>query len=449
MGLKDNGKIELKIIVPVIVVILVIIGSVVYLSSEGEAPPVVITTIKIGWVGDFTGFASTYGIPGRYGAEWALEKLDEIYPDGFEIPGQENRYKIEYVYADWGGVLDEWAMCVKRLLDQGVVAIISDLASFVDPVLPDLREEEVVLFSWLDPSPGFLSIDKDPLIFRYRNEQDQTILGMAEFFVEELGLKNFVFLNNTDPGSDYFSVPFLSIVEPAGGNLLKTEFYSVGDMDFSIQLSNLKIPEAEFLLANAATTMASMAIKQAIDMGYTMPFATYTGMTEVQAEALIGSNYAQYVEGVYQTEGVDAFTHPDPAIRQWGMDYLERFGEYPIDLVMWTWDITFVMVEAIQNAGTDTDSGAIADALLNVPHPFNNTELWQYVYTPSSPIDGKLFDEQGGTRIDVQICGWENGCKLPLKYYTVDGSTRTIISEEYPPSELWDQLIEEFNERRG
>jgi hypothetical protein len=169
-------------------------------------------------------------------------------------------------------------------------------------------------------------------------------------------------------------------------------------------------------------------------------------MTDVEARKHLGPKYASYITNVYQGEGVDAFTNPDPKIRQWGKDYFVKYNEYPIDLVPWGWDEIMVLVSAAYHAGTVTDGFKYNQALAELPFDFL---LKPHLKTPMSPQrDKKLFDAKGQALMEVMVCGWtKEGIKIPKAFMFVDEKTMKITSETYPKQDLIDSLLKEWHDR--
>ena len=200
------------------------------------------------------------------------------------------------------------------------------------------------------------------------------------------------------------------------------------------------------LIVSGGTSTSCLLYMQGYETGYTGNFQSYTGMTDVQAREIMGPDYAKYIQNVYQMEGVDAFTHPDPAIRQWGVEFLAKYGDYPIDLVPWCWDQIMVVISAAYNAGTVEPSDAFINALRELPFDFL---LADHLKTPMAAQRGnKFFDVRGQALMEVMICGWtEEGIKIPKVFMTVTTDTGEILGVTYPTSQLIDDIIEEYNLR--
>jgi hypothetical protein len=185
---------------------------------------------------------------------------------------------------------------------------------------------------------------------------------------------------------------------------------------------------------------------QAKELGFKGYFCAYTGMTDIQARTMLGPKYASYLSHVYQGEGVEPFTHPDPNVRQWGRDYFAKYGEYPIDLVPWGWDEIMVLVSAAYAAGTVTDGAKFNQALAELPFDFL---LKSHLKTPMLPQRGNKLWDNNQALMEVQVAGWtEEGIKIPAAFMVVDEKTMDIKKVTYPTKEVINGVIKDFHERK-
>jgi hypothetical protein len=185
---------------------------------------------------------------------------------------------------------------------------------------------------------------------------------------------------------------------------------------------------------------------RAKELGFKGYFCEYTGMTDVQARTILGPKYASYITNVYQGEGVDAYTNPDPKIRQWGRDYFAKYNEYPIDLVPWGWDEIMVLVSAAYAAGTVTDGAKFNQTLAELPFDFL---LKSQLKTPMSPQRGNKLWDNNQALMEVMVAGWtEEGIKVPAAFMVVDEKTMDIKKTTYPTKELINYIIQEYHERK-
>jgi ABC-type branched-subunit amino acid transport system substrate-binding protein len=444
MAKPENKNRRLFLIGAVLIAVIVIAAVAYYFIAMAPAPKVEIKDATIGWVADFTGGLSQWGIPGKYGAQYALEKLNEVFPNGFDV-GDGNRYKLKLDFQDYGGVFEEHLTATKRLMGMGVPIIISDIIFNIQPIIPDLETHHVVYFCWLDNYRG--TVTASNYTFCYRNTTPQCLTGLADYITVDLKNKTYSWLGQPAPTTQEAIDYFGNATADNGGYLVANgnEWYQAGDRDFYVQLGKLKNLGTDFSYFNSATQECALMVRQAREIGWNVPIGSYTGMTEVQAAQLIGANYGPICKNLFQTEGYEANTHPDTKVRQWGSVFQTKYGQYPIDLCLWTWDQMFVVVKAMINAHSVTDGAKIRDALANMPVPY---DLDEYQLTPTYPINGKMFSNRHYTMMDVQIATWtEEGCKIPVAFYVIDDETQNIIQKWYPSQDLINTLKQEFSAR--
>ena len=412
-----------------------------------------IKTAKIGWVVDYTGPISMYGQPITHAAQWAIEYINKVlYPEGMEIGGE--RYHFKLVVVDYGGKIEEAPTAGQRALDQDLFALCMDLGIFLEPLYGKLAEMKVPMM--ITHSPFMIEKLEDPWIFRYRNTPTQVMPGTAWYVVNKFKLKRPSVYSETGamgtPGGQQWVDSLVKAGIPRDQIQWQQYKYPVGESQFLPYVTKSIQWGADVIVQGATgegsgTPQACTTYMQAKELGYTGYFCSYTGLTDVEARKILGRKYASYLTKVYQGEGVDAYTNPDPKIRKWGLDYFAKYGEYPIDLVPWGWDEIMVLVSAAYHAGTVTDGDKYRQALAELPFDFL---LKPHLKTPMSPQrDNRLWDAKGQALMEVMVCGWtDEGIKIPKAFMFVDEITMEIKSVTYPKQDLIDSLIQEWRARQ-
>ena len=407
---------------------------------------------KIGFAGDMTGPLSMYGLPLVHASEFAVEYINEVlYPDGLEIGGE--RYHFKIIKEDHGGKIEEAPVVGQRLLDEGVFAFHVVLGTFYEPIYGKMAEMGIPMITH---SPFKTEKVEDPWIFRYRNTPSQVMPGTASYVVNQFKVKRPSVYSETGAMGTPGGQQWVDALVKAGIGRDQIDWqqykYPMSEAQFLPYLTKSMQWGADVIVQGATgegsgTAQACATYLQAKDLGYDGYFCSYTGMTDVQARKILGRNYGTYLKKVYQGEGVDAYTNPDPKIRKWGRDYFAKYKEYPIDLVPWGWDVVMVFVSAAYNAGTVTDGEKFRQALADLPFDFL---LKSELKTPMWPQRGnKLWDEKGQALMEVMVCGWtEEGIKLPKAFMVVDEDSWDIKSVKYPDDALVNYLIKEWRERQ-
>jgi hypothetical protein len=317
-------------------------------------------------------------------------------------------------------------------------------------VVTTFEEAKVPIFVWLYPDPyyGWMMEESDWL-YRYRNTSNQTCSYLMHYMATEVGIEKPAITYSLDPGGEAQRLVYYNALVKAGvpeENIVNIGL-PLGEQLFYTYITEAMSQDVDCWISGA-TQQTCLMYLQADELGYEGVFASYTGMTDVQAIEIMGPNYADFIAGkVWQTEGVDAFTHPDQAVREWGLEFFDRYGEYPIDLVPWCWDQIMVAVSAAYHAGTVEASDAYKNTFKELPFDFL---LADELKTPMSPQrDNKFFDEDGQALMEVMVCTWtEEGIKIPAVFAVVQQDS-TIVSEYFPTQDLIDSIIQEYKDRKG
>jgi branched-chain amino acid transport system substrate-binding protein len=431
------------------IVIVVMVITMLSLGAVSAADKIKIA--KIGFVGQMTGPLSMYGVPLAHGHQFAIDYLNNVlFPDG--MPIGKDRYHFELVVEDDGSNPSESPIAAQRALDQGIFAMITVIGSFIEPVYPKLAELKVPMIT---NSPFTTEKLEDPWIYRYRNTPSQVMPAVAEYVEKTFGVKRATVLSETGAWGTPGGQMWVDAVAGAGMPRDQIQWLQykvpIQGNEFQPYLTKAMAWKSDAIVNGATgeasgTPQACDIYLQAKELGFNGYFASYTGMTDIQARTILGPNYASYLGNVYQGEGVDAFTSPDAEMRKWGREYYDRYKEYPIDMIPWAWDEIMIFVSAAQMAGTVTDGDKINKALADMPFDF---PLSKELKTPMSPLRGdKLWDAKGQALMEVMVAGWtKEGVKVPAAIMLVDESGK-ILRATYPEPGLAEDLIQESMDRK-
>ncbi len=411
-----------------------------------------IKIVKIGFVGDMTGPTSMYSLPIAHAHQYAIDYVNNVlYPDGIDIGG--TRYHFKLIVEDDGGKIEESPMASQRALDEGVVVLSVTLGAYHEPIFNKLAQMKVPLITH---SPFTTEKMDDPWIFRYRNTPTQVMPATAYYVVKELNLKRPVVFSETGTVGTGGGQQWIDALTSAGIPRKDIDWqqyqYPYTESQFLPYLTKAIQWGADVIVSGgtgsgSGSPQECAAYLQAKQLGYKGYFCSYTGLTDVEARKILGPDYSNYLTRVYQGEGVDAYTNPDPSVRKWGEEFYKKYGEYPIDMVPWAWDEIMIVVSALHRAGTVTDGQKFRDTLAELPFNFL---LKSQLKTPIWPQRGdKLFDAKGQALMEVMVCGWtEEGVKVPKAFIAVDENTMKILSVKYPDKSLIDFLKKEWRKRQ-
>jgi branched-chain amino acid transport system substrate-binding protein len=187
--------------------------------------------IKIGTIGPLTGDVASYGISTKKGVEVAV--------DEFNQKGGINGKPVRLISEDTRGEQTETANAASKLVERDkVTAIVGGVISSETMTAgPITNDAKVVMISSSSTAVGVPEIGD--YVFRNCLSDEVQAVQLAEFAVEELGLKKFaVMFTNNDYGlslKDAFEKRAKELAEVTG-----IETYNDGEKDFRTQLTKLK-----------------------------------------------------------------------------------------------------------------------------------------------------------------------------------------------------------------
>src|SRR2546422_4133757 len=248
--------------------------------------------IKIGEVGSMTGTEATFGTSSDRGIQLAVKEVN----GAGGIKGRQ----IQVIALDDEGKPEEAATAATRLIaSEHVLALLGEVAStrslFMAPkaqaakvpmVSPSSTNEKVTAVGdyifpacFIDPFQGYV---------------------MAKFATETLKLKKAAILR--DVRNDYsvgLAQNFTEAFTKMGGQILATESYSSGDVDFKAQLTNIKGAAPQALYVPGYYTDVGLIARQAREVGLTVPLLGGDGwdsekLYEIGGAAPQGSHFSHH-----------------------------------------------------------------------------------------------------------------------------------------------------------
>src|SRR5438445_5720292 len=220
--------------------------------------------IKIGEVGSMTGTEATFGTSSDRGIQLAAKELNGA-------GGIKNR-QVQVIALDDQGKPEEAAPAATRLIaSEHVTALLGEVASTRSLFMaPKAQAAKVPMVS--PSSTNERVTEKGDYIFRACFIDPFQGYVMAKFATDNLKLKKFAILK--DVRNDYsvgLAKNFEENVKKMGGQIIATESYSNGDVDFKAQLTNMKASQPDALYVHGYYTDVGLVARQARDVGITIP----------------------------------------------------------------------------------------------------------------------------------------------------------------------------------
>jgi len=318
-------------------------------TAEGNA-------IKIGLNYELSGDVATYGQSLAAGIKLALK---EINAAGGVLGKQ-----IEIVEVDNKSSSEEAANVSSKLATRdNVVAILGPATSSnVKGALPPAQENKVPLIS-ASATADDVTLDSNGKVREYvfKTCFSDSFQGvtMATFAAKDLDFtKAAILMDNSSDYSKGVANNFRTTFASLGGTVVAEEAYQSKDTDFKTLLTTIKASNPDFLFVPGYYNEVGLIIKQARELGITVPVLGADGydspkLLEIAgAEALNSTYYSNHYSSGDTTPEVVTFKEAFKAANGSEPDAFNALG----------YDLGYFVVDAINRAGS-ADREKIKDAL--------------------------------------------------------------------------------------
>ncbi|WP_319243424.1 ABC transporter substrate-binding protein [uncultured Propionivibrio sp.] len=307
--------------------------------------------VVIGNLQDLSGPTSVLGNAVTRGAEVAVEKINAA--------GGIKGDKIKLITADTKGNVQEAIKAFTRLIDheKSVVVLGPPVSNIGLAIAPIANEKKIpVIGSFIDPRVTVQENgEAQPSMFLIQPTSVQFAEIIASYANEKLGYKKFAVLYDQ---SNAFAVsmykPFKAYIEKRGGTIVAEETFTKADKDYRAQLNKIKASGAEALYVPNYTQDLVITVKQAKQIGMTMPmfsgldaappFATLVGDPDAADNMFFANN----------------FSDKEPQLTEVRNAYKAKFNEEPINKAYLGYDKVTVIAKAVELGGGATGPQIIA-----------------------------------------------------------------------------------------
>ena len=293
--------------------------------------------ITIAMVNPLTGDAATYGVSHRKGLEMALEEINKAGG----IKGQQ----IELLTHDDAGDPKQAAAGAQKFADmKSVVAIVGSCLSSNTLAMVPITDKAKVPHSVVSSSTHKLS-GMSKYFFRMAVQDDKVGGLMVDLSAKKFKPKKMalLYLNN-----DYGKGLLTSTQAQAknlGIEMTSAQTYLATDKDYSALLTRVKAEAPDVLLVGSTYTDGGLIVKQAREMGLTLPIVGPTGLYSPKYMEIAG----KAVDNSYFL-GVFVPTNPDPKVQEFVKKYKEKYGMEPDTFAALAYDQGYVLKDAMEKA---------------------------------------------------------------------------------------------------
>lgn len=325
-------------------------------KSEVDSAKVDEEVIKVGTNFAMTGGAASYGQGSLKNIRLAI---DEINAAG-GVLGK----KLVIVEGDNKSEPTEAAAVTRRLINQEkVVAIIGTAVSSAAIASAPITSEAKI--PMIAPSATASGVTVDPngkvFPFMFRTCMINPFQGGvgAKFAINTLGVKKAAILidNSTDYSKD-LTKEFEKAFTEMGGEIILKEGYLAQEKDFRAVLTKIRQANPEVIYLPGYYNEAALIIKQARELGITVPFV---GGDAWDSPALVEIAGAKALENTYFTNHYSTQSDNEKS-KSFVESYKAKYNENPDAIGAMAYDATYLLADAITRAGV-VDSVKIQEAL--------------------------------------------------------------------------------------
>ena len=313
--------------------------------------------IKIGLLNEMTGGNATIGTAAANGAKMAIK---EINAKGGVLGKQ-----LKAVSADNKSEPAEAANAMTKLLMQdNVVAVTGTFSSSNAIAAASVAESAKKPYLIAGATNPKVTVDpktKKVKKYIYRVCFIDPFQGTvaANFASNNLkATKAAMLIDNSSDYSKGLGEFFQAAFVKAGGTVVANEAYLQKDTDFKATLTKIKAQGADVLFVPGYYEEVGKIVKQAREMGLTMPIVGADGWDSPKLAEIAGE------KALNNTFFTNHYSVDDPseAGKAFVANYTKEFGQKPEALAVLGYDAVYVLVDAIKRANS-TDADKIIAAL--------------------------------------------------------------------------------------
>jgi branched-chain amino acid transport system substrate-binding protein len=322
----------------------------------GLAPASAQEVINIGLAQSVTGGSpALYGIEQKNAAELVIDEANAA-----KLLGNK---KLQLIHLDDGADRGQTVNIFQRLIGRDkVVAIIGPTLSTgafaADPIA---QKAGVTVIAASNTASGITDIGDH--IFRVSPPEDRVTPGVLKTVIDKFKVKRVAQIYGID---DQLTKSAYNVqkkaLEQLGVEIVATETFQRGDVEFSAQLTKIKAANPDLIVLGSLAEESAGILRQARQLG--IP----ASVKFVGTQSSISSKFFELAGPA--AEGLIAGTawyidSPEPKNAEFVKKYEARFGRKPDIYSAYGHDAAALLVQAIKDAGS-ADRKAIRDALAKI-----------------------------------------------------------------------------------
>jgi branched-chain amino acid transport system substrate-binding protein len=295
-------------------------------------------TIRVGEYGSLTGATSAFGKATDDGVRLAVEEINNA--------GGVNGKKIEIVGPeDTASIQQQGEVAVKRLLEKNVVAVIGEVSSGISMAGgPVCQQAQIPMVSPSSTNEKVTQIGD--YIFRVCFIDPFQGAVLAKFAKDTLKANTAaVMYDASAPYSVGIRDEFVKSFTARGGRVVSETSFGSDDKDFKAPLTKLKAANPDVIVVGSYYTQGGTILKQARDLGITVPLIGGDGWDDQQFHTFAGKQ----VGNAYMSTHA-SMEDPSPVIQTFVKAFEAKYKAKPNALAALGYDSMMVLADAIKRA---------------------------------------------------------------------------------------------------
>ena len=313
--------------------------------------------IKIGGNLELSGGVATYG-------QSVLNAVNLAFEDQNKKGGVLGK-QLKFVTADNKSEAGESTSAITKLITQNkVVAVLGAVTSSnTKAAVPIAMDNKIPLIT-PTATNAEVTVNKDGLLnnWVFRSCFLDPFQGKvaANFVIDTLKVsKAAVFIDQKDDYSKGLAAEFSKVLKSAGGSITDTENYVGGDKDFKSTLTRIKASNPEVVFVPGYYNEVGLIVKQARELGITVPFVGGDGWDSAKLPELAGA------ANLNNTYFVNHMWVEDPNTKPFVEAYKAKYNVEPDALAALGYDAAKMLIAAIETSGS-TEPEKLRVALENI-----------------------------------------------------------------------------------
>jgi branched-chain amino acid transport system substrate-binding protein len=349
--------------------------------------------LKIGIVHSVTGgSAALYGIEQKNAIEMAIDEINESRMLG--------DIRVVGIHMDDGADKAQTVNIFQRLINQDKVQVIlgASLATLSFAADPIAQAAGVPVIASSNTAAGITDIGN--YIFRTSPPENILFPGVLAYAERKYNIKKAAQLYGID--DQLMKSAYLIHKEAlagAGIEVLLSETFNRGDVDFSAQLTKIKAAGPDVVVLGALAEESANILYQArqLGIGDNVVFlganaAISTKLFELAGPAangfLVGASwYAEY---------------PSPKNQAFVAAYVKRYGHKPDVFGAQAYDAAYIVAEAVRRVGRTDDRKAIRDAIAATRDFTGVIGKLSFSATREPIVTPKVLEARGGSFVPAE-----------------------------------------------